>query len=116
VIPGVTLTLSKKNPAAAVGIDVAPDDGALGAQVTKFITAYNDLVKIANDQNTSAGKGDPASIGHDSLLRGLRNRLRSVIGGPYSGGVFSRLSEAVANADQRPKWNASSPYARPSSH
>ena len=28
---------------------------------------------------------------------------------------FSRLSETVANADQRPQWNASSPFARPSS-
>jgi len=91
VIPGVTLNLTKKD--ATVSIDVSADDSALGAQVTAFIQAYNSLVQFANSQSTAAANGDASSIGRDPLLRGLRNRLRSAIGGAYSGGVFSRLSE-----------------------
>jgi len=91
VIPGVTLTLTKKD--AAVSIDVSTDDSALTTQVTTFIQAYNTLVQFAKTQATAAANGDASSIGRDPLLRQLRNRLRSALGAVYSGGVFSRLSE-----------------------
>jgi flagellar hook-associated protein 2 len=94
VIPGVTLNVFRKDPATTVGVDVTADDGALRSEVLDFVNAYNDLVKFANDQAASAATGDTSSIGRDSLLRSLRNTLRSAIGASYSGaGTFDRLSE-----------------------
>lgn len=91
VIPGVTLTLTKKDATASV--DVVSDNSGLTTQVNSFIQAYNNLVAFANSQATASAGGDASSIGRDPLLRELRNRLRSAVGSAYSGGVFSRLSE-----------------------
>jgi len=92
-IPGVTLTLTKKDPNTTVSVDVSTDDTALTTQVTNFVNAYNDLVSFASSQATAAAGGDATSIGRDPLLRSLHNQLRSVISGAYSGGVFGHLSE-----------------------
>ena len=78
-IPGSTITLYKKDPAETIAVDVVADPAALKSKVQSFIFAYNDLLKFAGDQATTAKNGDPASIGRDPLLRQLRNSLRSTV-------------------------------------
>jgi flagellar hook-associated protein 2 len=92
-IPGVTLQLLRKDPTDTVGINVASDGTALKANVQSFITAYNAFVSFATSQATTAANGDPTSIGRDSLLRGLRNELRTDINQAYGSGTFTRLAE-----------------------
>jgi flagellar hook-associated protein 2 len=93
-IPGSTITLYKKDPAATVVVEVAADSSALKTKLQTFASAYNDLVKFATDQNTSAGKGDQASLGRDPVMRTLRNTLRSALTAAYNtGGPFKYLSE-----------------------
>jgi flagellar hook-associated protein 2 len=67
VIPGSTITLLKKDPAATVGLDVAADSTALQSSLNGFISAYNGLLTFTNDQVTAAGNGDGTSIGRDPL-------------------------------------------------
>jgi flagellar hook-associated protein 2 len=95
-IPGVTMTLFKKDPTATIGVDVATDTTALTANVNDFINAYNDLVGFATNQATAAGKGDTTSIGRDPVLRSLRNSLRSMMTASYAGtgGALGYLSQA----------------------
>jgi flagellar hook-associated protein 2 len=93
VLPGVTLTVHKKDPAATVGIDVTPDSAALKTKVEAFITAYNGLVKFDNDQRTAAGEGDASSIGRAPLLRQLRNSLRTELLGGHGAAAVTKLAE-----------------------
>jgi len=93
VVTGLTLTARQKDPAAVIRVEVAPDSSSLKTKVEDFITAYNDLVKFANDQRAAAAKGDAASIGREPMMRQLRNSLRSELLGPHGAEVVTRLAE-----------------------
>jgi len=93
VIPGVTITALKKDPATTVRVGVATDSTSLEAKVEEFITAYNDIVKFAGEQNAAAVEGKAGAIGRDPLLRQLRSRLRTELLGEHGSGDVKRLSE-----------------------
>jgi flagellar hook-associated protein 2 len=92
-IPGVTLTLRKADPDTTVTVGVERDQDALANRIGTFITAYNDIVKFANDQLSASGNGSAAALGRDPLLRSLRNELRRVLTDAYGSGTFTRLAE-----------------------
>jgi flagellar hook-associated protein 2 len=92
-IPGVTFTALKKDPTNSIGLDVTADSSALKATVGKFISAYNDLAGFMSDQNAAAGQGDATSIGHNPMLRQLRNDIRSAL-------LMSNNALAVRNLSQ----------------
>ena len=93
-IPGAALTVSKKNPGVAVSVTISRDDSVTKSNVQAFVSAYNDLVSFFTAQSTSAGQGDASSIGHDAVVRQLRNSLREVISRAFTGsGAFSNLSQ-----------------------
>lgn len=91
VIPGASLSLVKADDTNPVTVRLTRDTTGAADLVKKFITAYNDLVTFARDQNTAAIAGK-ASIGRDPLLRGLRDALRNAIGDEYAGGTQTRLA------------------------
>ena len=94
VIPGASITLYKKDPATTVVIDIGEDPTALKTKLQSFITAYNDLVKFANEQTKAAGNGDSASIARDPMVRQLRSQLREALNTEYAtGGAYTYLSQ-----------------------
>ncbi|MFA5907773.1 MAG: flagellar filament capping protein FliD [Vicinamibacterales bacterium] len=98
-VPGTTITLYKKDPAATIVVDVTEDPSALKAKLQTFVSTFNDLVKFTTDQGLSAGRGDQGSIGRDPLLRQLRNSLRGALGAPYAtGGPYSYLAQVGVQA------------------
>jgi flagellar hook-associated protein 2 len=92
IVPGLTLTVHKKSATVHL-VDVGPDSSELQGKVEDFIAAYNSMIAFANEQRTSAGSGDAASIGHDPLLRQLRNALRSELLGAHGSETVTRLAE-----------------------
>lgn len=94
LMPGVTISALKKDPAAAVTVDIATDTTAIKEQINAFMTAYNDLVKFSNEQRTSASTGDATSIGRNPILRSLQMDLRNGILGSHGAGALTRLAEA----------------------
>ena len=52
-ISGVTIDLLKKDPAATTTITVAEDSSTAKTRIQSVITAFNDLIKFADDQNTA---------------------------------------------------------------
>ncbi|HEY6359609.1 MAG TPA: flagellar filament capping protein FliD [Vicinamibacterales bacterium] len=102
VIAGVTLSLTRKDPATTVTVKVDRDNDKAKALINKFISAYNDLQTFAKDQATAAIAGK-ASIGRDPLLRGLRDALRSASMDEYSGGTLTRLAEIGVGFDMSGK-------------
>lgn len=99
VVAGVTLSLTRKDPATTVTVKVDRDTDQAKALVNKFISAYNDLQTFAKEQGTLAIAGR-ASIGRDPLLRGLRDALRSASMDDYAGGSLTRLAEIGVGFDQ----------------
>lgn len=93
-VPGATLTLLKKDPATTVTVTINQDNATTKASVKKFVTAFNDFVRFADEQAVAARNGTTSSIGRDSLLSGLRNTLRSNFNASYAvGGYYSYLAE-----------------------
>jgi flagellar hook-associated protein 2 len=94
-IPGVTVTLLKKDPASTVVVDVAADPNRLKDKIKTFISAYNDFLKFANDQRAAAGRGEGGSIGRDVVLAQLRNTLRGALTSAFgANGSAGYLSQA----------------------
>jgi flagellar hook-associated protein 2 len=93
IVPGVTLTLLKKDPAVTIGIDVASDGAALREKVSSVVNAYNDLVTFANEQRALSAEGDAAGIGRDPVLRQLQATLRTTLLGAHGTLALTRLSE-----------------------
>ena len=93
IVPGVTLTVLKADPAATVAVDVATDGTALKTRITDFITAYNGLVAFIGEQRTAAANGEAASIGRDPVLRQLHATLRSALLAVTGSGTLTRLAE-----------------------
>ena len=102
VVSGVTLSLTRKDPATTVTVKVDRDTSQAKALVNKFISAYNDLQTFAKDQNTAAVAGK-ASIGRDPLLRSLRDALRSASFADYGSGPLKRLAEIGVGFDRTGK-------------
>jgi len=101
-VAGVTLSLTRKDPATTVTVKVDRDTDKSKALINKFISAYNDLQTFAKDQGTAAIAGRP-SIGRDPLMRGLRDALRSASMAAYPGGSMTRLAEIGVGFDRAGK-------------
>ncbi|MCC7010607.1 MAG: flagellar filament capping protein FliD [Acidobacteria bacterium] len=93
LLPGVTVTVSKKDPATTVDLTIAPDSDALASRLDNFVSGFNTVIKFLETQRVSAGQGDAGSIGRDPLSRQLRNTLRAAVTGAYGSGTFTRLAE-----------------------
>jgi flagellar hook-associated protein 2 len=101
VIPGTTLTLYRRDPAATIVVDVAVDPSVLRSRLDAFVSAYNELVQFAADQSAAAGRGDQSSIGRDPLLRQLRSALRGALTAAYpNSGPLRYLAELGVELQQ----------------
>ena len=92
-IPGVIMTLSKKDPAKTVLVEVSESVDEAKSQLDKFVTAYNDLMSFVTEQGTAALSGK-ANIARDSLVRSLKMGLTSSMRAEYLDGAptYTRLS------------------------
>ncbi|MFB9376589.1 flagellar filament capping protein FliD [Kineococcus gynurae] len=93
LIPGVTVTASKADPAATVTVSSARDSGKLGDAMKAVVDAANAaLTEIGNQTKAgvvgSDGKlsGSGALMG-DSTLRGLQTQILSAVSGAFGGGT-----------------------------
>jgi flagellar hook-associated protein 2 len=86
-IPGVSVTVLKKDPLNSITVDVSRNDGDLKDRMNAFVTAYNDLISFVDTQTQSG------ALGHEALLRNLRASLRASLTTAYGTGAFTRLPE-----------------------
>jgi flagellar hook-associated protein 2 len=92
-VPGLTLSLLKADPDETIAVTVTRDQESLVGRVETFVSAYNALVKFANEQTAAAAKGATGTLGRDALLRTLRNSLRTTLNSAYGTDGFTRLAE-----------------------
>ncbi len=92
-VPGVTLEFGAVTT-SPVTVKVAADTTTIKKNIQDFMAAYNSLSKTLTD----ATKYDEASktagvMQGDSVVVGLQNALRGLLGSSSTGSTFSRLAE-----------------------
>ena len=89
VIPGVTFTLKKADPAGlSATITVASDPSGAKTKIESFVNAYNDIVNYLNS-NTDATQGESSSR---SIINKLRSVMtRSITGPSHNIGTLSSI-------------------------
>lgn len=86
VIPGVTLELKQATPGRTVNVSVKEDKEVVTGKIKSFVDAVNGVLSFVQQQNALNKDSDTtSSLGGDSLLRSVENRLRSLIQNPQFG-------------------------------
>lgn len=86
VIPGVTLELKQASPGHTVNVSVKEDKEVVSGKVKSFVDAVNGVLSFVQQQNALSKDTDTSStLGGDSLLRSVENRMRSLIQNPQMG-------------------------------
>lgn len=93
-VPGVTLTLLRRDPNATVGVDVSSNSTATQTALSSFVTAYNGFASFYGTQATAARAGDESSIGRNPMVRGLQTDIRNgLLQAQTTGGRYTNLSQ-----------------------
>jgi flagellar hook-associated protein 2 len=100
-VPGVLLTLSKKDATKKVLVEVTESSAAAEKELEDFVKAYNDLMAFLGEQNDAAASGK-SSIARDGMVRTLRAELRVAMQAEYpaAGANYSRLSTVGIEFEQ----------------
>lgn len=86
IIPGVTLDIKQAAPGRQVNITVKEDQQVVAGKVDQFVKAINEVLNFIQSQNRLNSESDTSqTLGGDSLLRGIENRLRRLIQDPQFG-------------------------------
>jgi len=96
VIPGVTLDLKQAAPGRSVNVTVKEDQQVVVGKIKSFVEAMNGVLQFIQSQNKLDEKTDTSqTLGGDSLLRSLENRMRRLIQDPIYGvaGNIKRLNQ-----------------------
>jgi flagellar hook-associated protein 2 len=81
IIPGVTLSLKKQDPATTVTVDVEKDAQSISSKVTKFVNAYNDVLSTIQKQSTynAEAKSTGGVLFGDPTMKAIKNKIQNVV-------------------------------------
>ena len=86
VIPGVTLDLKQAAPGKEINVTVAEDREVIEGKIKKFVDQCNGVFQFIQAQNKLDKDSDTSkTLGGDSLLRDVQNRLTNAIQDPVYG-------------------------------
>ena len=96
VIEGVTLNLLKSDVGAAKSLVIAFDSTALKTAVSNFVGDYNAMKSVLDGYG-----GENGDLQGDSMIRGLRNQLRSLTSMPIDqlSGAYTDLTSVGIQFD-----------------
>lgn len=95
LIPGVTLDLKQANPGRSVNVTVKENREVVNTKINEFVKAMNDALGFLQQQSAINENTDTSrTLGGDSLVRSVENRLRRLIQDPqYGVGSVNRLNQ-----------------------
>lgn len=96
LVPGVSLDLRQAAPGKVVNINVHEDREKVSTKVDEFVKSLNEVFAFVQSQNRMNEKTDTTrTLGGDSLIRSVENRLRRLIQGAQFGvsGKIVRLNQ-----------------------
>jgi flagellar hook-associated protein 2 len=86
VIAGLSFTALQREPGHTVTITITASSDSVKALVQKLVDAFNAVAAFVGEQARATGTAEASGIGRDSLVRGLRRELVSVLSASYPGG------------------------------
>lgn len=96
VIPGVSLDLKSAKPGKEINLKLTENYQAIETKLKTFVDSMNGVFSFVQQQNTMNEKTDTSkTLGGDSTLRSVENRLRQLVQGQVYGttGSINRLSQ-----------------------
>jgi flagellar hook-associated protein 2 len=95
LIPGVTLDLKNAAPGRNVSLTVKENQDVVSGKIKSFVDGVNAVLSFIQGQNHLTEKSDTSStLGGDSMLRSIENRLRNLIQNPqYGTGGIKQINE-----------------------
>lgn len=96
VIPGVVLDLKSAKPGKEVNISVTENYEAIETKLKGFVEATNGVLSFTQSQSQMNEKTDTSkTLGGDSMIRSVEQRLRGLIQGVHAegGGSITRLAQ-----------------------
>lgn len=96
MIPGVTLELKQASPGHSVNVSVKEDLDVVTGKIKTFVEAMNQVFSFIQQQNKLDKKTDTTrTLGGDSLLRSIEQRMRSLVLNPQLGvkGSIKQLNQ-----------------------
>lgn len=86
IVPGVTLDLKQASPGRTVNLSIKEDTEIVTGKVKTFVDGLNGVLSFIQSQNKIGEKTDTSStLGGDSLLRSIEQRIRSLVQNPQYG-------------------------------
>lgn len=86
VIPGVTLELKSPSPGKPVNITVKEDQELVSGKIKTFVDGINGVLQFIQAQNKLDKATDTSkTLGGDSMLRSVEQRMRAMIQNPQFG-------------------------------
>lgn len=103
-IDGVTLNLINNDSATTLTLSVARDIDSVKKSIQGFITNYNEIIKLANDQFTyNTDKKTAGVLSGDVTLTAVQSDLRSIVANEILGlsSTMKSLSQAGISIDSK---------------
>lgn len=96
IIPGVTLDIKQASPGRQVNVTIKEDREVVSGKISEFVKAINGVFDFIQSQNRLNESSDTTkTLGGDSLLRSIENRMRRLVQAPIYGvkGPINRLNQ-----------------------
>lgn len=94
VIAGASFTALREDVGVAITIRITASSDSIKSLVEKLSAAFKDVKKFLDDQQAASLRGETNNIGRDSLVRGLRSSLASILSANYpASGDYSSLAQ-----------------------
>ncbi len=102
-IPGVTLNLLKPNDPSRTAISVGNDTAAVTSKINDFVTAYNNVMNLINqDTAYDASTNTAGTLCGDSTVRTVRDTLQNLLTSKVAGLTgLSSLADIGINSDAK---------------
>ncbi|MCY9872299.1 flagellar filament capping protein FliD [Vibrio barjaei] len=86
VIPGLSITISKLSDGSASRLQVGSDKEGVETNVKSVLDSINSIIDYINNSSTSdPDTGFRGALAGDSMVRGLKSSLQSLLTGTYNG-------------------------------
>jgi len=100
VIPGVTFQLLSAAPGTNVQVEITNNDSDVESAISKFVNAYNAVVKDLNTEEGNNSAGNPQPLYGSPVIATLQSQLQQALDFTQSSGAvtsFAQLGISVNN-------------------
>jgi flagellar hook-associated protein 2 len=93
VIPGVTFQLLSAAPGTNVQVEITNNNGDVESAISKFVNAYNAVMKDLNTEEGNNSAGNPQPLYGSPVIATLQSQLQQALDFTQSSGAVTSLTQ-----------------------